>query len=69
MIAYTQHGYGTGLWRKDMRIEVIVMDYYEGIASVKVVTPHYYEYLHLAKLDKQWVIVNTLYEKNQPNAD
>lgn len=69
MIAFTQHGYGTGLWRKDMRIEVIVLDYFEDIASVKVVTPHYYEYLHLAKIDKEWVIVNTLYEKNRPTGD
>ena len=53
----------------DMRIEVIVLDYFEDIASVKVVTPHYYEYLHLATLGKQWIIVNTLYEKNRPTAD
>ena len=64
MVAYTQHGYGTGLWRKGMQIEVIILDHFKDIASVKVVTPHYYEYLHLAKTDDAWVIVNTLYEKN-----
>lgn len=69
MIAYTQHGYGTGLWHEDMKIEVIVLDYFKDIASVKVLTPHYYEYLHLAKIDKEWVIVNTLYEKNRPTGD
>jgi len=69
MIAYTQHGYGTGLWHEDMKIEVIVLDYFKDIASVKVITPHYYEYLHLAKIDKEWVIVNTLYEKNRPTGD
>ena len=64
MVVYTQHGYGTGLWRKGMQIEVIILDHFKDIASVKVVTPHYYEYLHLAKTDDAWVIVNTLYEKN-----
>lgn len=69
MIVYTQHGYGTGLWHKDMKIEVIVLDYFKDIASVKVITPDYYEYLHLTKIEKEWVIVNTLYEKNRPTGD
>lgn len=42
------------------------MDHFKDIASVKVVTPHYHEYLHLAKIGAAWVIVNTLYEKNAP---
>ena len=67
MVAYTQHGYGTNLWRKGMQIEVIILDHFRYIATVKVVTPHYYEYLHLAKPGDEWVIVNTLYEKNAPN--
>ena len=67
MVAYTQHGYGTGLWQKGMQIEVIVLDRFKDIATVKVVTPHYYEYLHLAKPGDRWVIVNALYEKNTPN--
>jgi hypothetical protein len=64
MITYTQHGYGQGLWREGMQIDVIILDQFKDIASVKVVTPHYYEYLHLAKTGEKWVIVNTLYEKN-----
>ncbi len=66
MIAYTQHGVGTGLWRKGMDIEVVILDQFKDIASVKVVSPHYYEYLHLAKMADGWVIVNTLYGKNTP---
>ena len=69
MLAYTKSGYGQGLWRKDLKVEVIVLDVFNDIASVKVVTPHYYEYLHLAKTDEEWVIVNTLYEKNRPGVD
>jgi hypothetical protein len=67
MIAYTKGGYGRGLWRKGFKIEVFILDHFEDVASVKVVAPHYYEYLHLAKLDGRWVIVNTLYEKKSPS--
>ena len=64
MITYTQHGYGQSLWREGMEIDVIILDRFKDIASVKIVTPHYYEYLHMARIGDAWVIVNTLYEKN-----
>ena len=64
MIRYTDIGYGTNLYRKGQKIDVVVLDYYKNIASVKVTSPHYYEYLHLAKIDAKWVILNALYEKN-----
>ncbi len=63
MIRYTENGYGIKLWQEGHKIEVIVLDYYKNIASVKVIAPHYYEYLHLAKIDDKWVILNALYEK------
>ena len=51
MIRYTENGYGTTLGQKGQSIEVVVLDAHANIASVKVVTPHYYEYLHLAKIE------------------
>lgn len=63
MVAYTRSGYGKSLWRKNLKIEVVVLDFHQNIASVKVITPHYYEYLHLVKLDGKWTIINALYEK------
>ena len=66
MISYTKTGYGERLWEKGMEIEVIVLDYYKNIASVKVITKDYYEYLHLIKTDKKWVILNAVYEKYSP---
>ncbi len=62
MISYTKGGYGKDLWQDNSSIEVVVMDLYKNIASVKVIAPHYWEYLHLVKIDEKWVIVNTLYE-------
>jgi len=67
MVMYTGAGYGKDLWRENLNIEVIVLDFYKNIASVKVITPDYYEYLHLAKMDdkeNKWVIINALYEPN-----
>ncbi len=69
MIMFTKQGYGKSLWRKDHKIEVIVLDHYKNIASVKVVAPHYYEYLHLGKIEEKWVILNALYENKSPAID
>jgi hypothetical protein len=61
MTRYTNNGYGTHLYRKGQKIDVVVLDHYKNIASVRVTSPHYYEYLHLAKIDGKWVILNALY--------
>lgn len=62
MISYTRGGYGKQLWVEGLKIEVKILDRYAHIASVVVKTPDYYEYLHMVKLDKGWVIINALYE-------
>ena len=69
MVSYTESGYGKNLWRENYNIEVIVLDFYKNIASVKVIAPHYLEYLHLVKIDEKWIIVNALYEKKFPISD
>ena len=66
MVSYTKSRYGERLWQQDLNINVEIMDCFKDIASVKVMTPHYYEYLHLAKMEDKWVIINALYEKNSP---
>ncbi len=66
MVSYTRSGYGERLWQQDLNIKVEILDCFKDIASVKVMTPHYYEYLHLAKMENKWVIINALYEKNSP---
>jgi Putative lumazine-binding len=42
--------------------EITVLDIADSIASAKVVSEPFVDYLHLAKLDGQWWIVNVLYE-------
>ena len=62
MLSYTRSGYGKTLWQDGLEIKVSILDLHDNIASVKVVTPHYYEYLHLAKTGERWQIINALYE-------
>jgi len=44
------------------RCEVTILDVSDSIASAKVVSEPFVDYLHLAKLDGRWSIVNVLYE-------
>lgn len=42
--------------------DVTVLDLSRDIASVKVVSKPFVEYLHLARFGDRWLIVNALYE-------
>ena len=48
--------------------EITIMDVADNIASVKVESEPFLDYLHLAKLDGRWSIVNVLYEDRQPGS-
>ena len=47
---------------------VEILDIADNIASVKVTSEPFIDYLHLAKLNGQWSIVNVLYEDRNPTA-
>lgn len=52
---------------KDKQIkEVTILDVYENAASVKVVASEWIDYLHVAKFNGRWVIVNVLWELKPP---
>lgn len=46
--------------------DVTVLDIADNIASAKVVSEPFVDYLHLVKLDGRWSIVNVLYEDREP---
>lgn len=50
-------------------IEVEIFDAREGIASARVVSVKYYDYLQLAKIDGQWKILNVLWVPNGPGEE
>ena len=43
--------------------EITVLDIWQNMASVKVVGTSLVDYIHLAKFNGEWVIVNALWEK------
>lgn len=50
------------------RCDVTVLDIGDNIASAVVSEP-FIDYLHLAKLDGRWSIVNVLYEDREPASE
>jgi hypothetical protein len=62
MVAWTAEGEGRSVDPGgDRGIEVDVVDLYANIATVVVRSPVYREYLHLARTDAGWKIVNALW--------
>lgn len=47
------------------KYEVTVLDVFPNIASVKVASGPFMDYLHVARFGDRWLIVNVLYEPRQ----
>ena len=67
LIQATQHGGGKPTPLDRQLKDVTILDQYENAVSVKVVASDWIDYLHLAKWNGTWVIVNVLWELNPPN--
>ena len=65
MVEYTREGGGANTPAQKRRWEITITDKYEEIAAVTVLSDEYVEYLHLAKQDGQWLIVNILWTVNR----
>jgi hypothetical protein len=46
--------------------DVTILDVFENAASVKIVASDWIDYLHIAKFNGRWVIVNVLWELKPP---
>lgn len=65
MVRYTQNGGGSKLSDVEKSYEIVVLDVFRHIATVRVLSYPYMDYLHLAKIDGQWQIMNCLFELRQ----
>ncbi len=65
MLEKTKEGGGSDTPVAERRCEITILDRYEEMATVKVVATRYIDYLHLAKQDGQWLIVNALWTDNR----
>lgn len=68
LVTYTQDGHGTETPVVDRTHRVSILDVFRNTASVKVVSHPFVDYLHLARFNDRWLIVNALWEPRQPEA-
>jgi hypothetical protein len=62
LIRYTREGGGQETPAKRRQADVSILDVYQGAASAKVIAADWVDYLHLARWNGRWVIVNVLWE-------
>ena len=62
LVQGTRTGYGKQTPEARRLKEVTILDIYENAASVKIVASDWIDYLHLARWDGSWRIVNVLWE-------
>jgi hypothetical protein len=62
LVQGTRAGGGTKTAKDKQQKDVTILDVYEGAASVKVVAGAWIDYLHMARFNGRWVIVNVLWE-------
>lgn len=62
LVQGTRAGYGTKIAVAERRKDVTILDIYQNAASVKIYASGWVDYLHLAKSNGHWVIVNVLWE-------
>jgi hypothetical protein len=62
MIAYTKAGFGKATPKEKLKNEVIILDIHEDLASVKLISYDYVDYLQLIKCNGEWKILTVLWK-------
>ena len=62
LVMGTRRGGGKETPKERQQKDVTILDVFENAASVKVVAADWVDYLHMAKSNGRWVIVNVLWE-------
>lgn len=68
LVANTGRGGGSDTPDARRLKEITILDVYENAASVKIVASDWIDYLHLARWNGEWKIVNVLWELKPPPA-
>jgi hypothetical protein len=69
LVQGVKRGGGKDTPKDKQQKDVTILDIFENAASVKVVASDWIDYLHVAKFNGRWVIVNVLWElKPKPKA-
>lgn len=62
LVQAARAGYGKQTPKDQQLKEVTILDVYRGAATVKLEMQGWFDYLHVAKFNGRWVIVNVLWE-------
>ncbi len=62
LVQGTRKGFGKNTPKEKQQKDVTILDIFENAASVKVVASDWIDYLHVARSNGRWVIVNVLWE-------
>ena len=62
LVLGTRNGGGKNTPKENQQKDVTILDVFENAASVKIVASDWVDYLHMAKSNGRWVIVNVLWE-------
>jgi hypothetical protein len=69
MVEHTRNGGGSWVPEPERTFEIVILDVFRHIASVKVTSRDMMDYLHLVKLNDRWSIVNVLWELREGEID
>ncbi len=62
LVQGAKRGFGKNTPKEKQIKDVIILDVFENTASVKAVMFDWIDYMHIAKFNGRWVIVNVLWE-------
>jgi hypothetical protein len=62
LVQSVKAGYGKKTPREKQLKDVVILDRFENVATVKLTMSGWIDYMHLAKWNGKWVIVNVLWE-------
>ena len=65
MVEATAQGRGSATPAAKHHWTITILDSYAEIATVKVASDEYMEYIHLVKQDGRWLIANVIYTDNR----
>ncbi len=68
LVQNTRRGGGKDTPIAERRRDVTILDIYQNAASAKIYASSWVDYLHLAKWNGRWVIVNVLWELHPQKA-
>ena len=62
LVQRTKRGGGKQTPKEKQQKDITILDVFENAASVKITASDWIDYLHIAKFNGRWVIVNVLWE-------